>query len=118
MHKKNLRMKHHILRTLFCMLFAAAPFAVMAAADAPNEPIAPAVSEGITDEPGEISVEVRGNVIHVRNAQGATLEIYDITGKRVSATRIDSNDKKISLSLGKGCYIVRVGKITRKIALS
>ena len=66
----------------------------------------------------EVSLVVRGNSLQVQHAQGAMLEVFDITGKCVYSQRIDSQDKTVHLSLGKGCYIVRVGKVTRKISLS
>lgn len=110
-------MKHYILRTIYSMIFLAAPLAAMASSSVTNEAPEPATASAIAEEPGEMSVEVRGNVLHIVGAQGATLEVYDITGKRVLTTRIDSNDKRVTLNMGKGCYIVKVGKITRKIAL-
>lgn len=98
-------------------MFLAAPLAAMASSSESNESAEPFVASAIAEEPGEMSVEVRGNVLHIVGAQGATLEVYDVTGKRVLTTRVDSNDKRVALNLGKGCYIVKVGKITRKIAL-
>lgn len=111
-------MTHYILRTLFSLMLIAFPSVVLASSTtlaASSDAIA---LEAVTDEPGEASIELHGNMLHVQNAQGLALEVYDITGKRVMMVRIDSNDKKISLNLGKGCYIVRVGKITRKIAIA
>lgn len=66
----------------------------------------------------EPSITVRGNVLHIQNAQGSSLEVYDVTGKRVMLQSIESNDKSVTLNLNKGCYIVRIGKLTRKISLS
>lgn len=66
----------------------------------------------------EPSLTVRGNVLHIQNAQGSALEVYDVTGKRVILQSIESNDKTVTLNLNKGCYIVRIGKLTRKISLS
>ena len=46
-----------------------------------------------------------------------TLEIYNITGVRIAAYKIDSNDTTVSLSCGKGCYILKLGKIARKVSI-
>lgn len=69
-------------------------------------------------EIGEPELEISGNAVSVKNAQGQRLEVYDVTGKRVLSVYIDSNDKTLTLNLRKGCYILRVGKLTRKVALS
>lgn len=70
------------------------------------------------EEFAEPAISVSGKTVHVTNAEGQTLEVYNITGVRVGSYKIDSPDKQITLSLTKGCYILRVGKITRKVALS
>ena len=46
---------------------------------------------------------------------GKVLYIYDVTGICVMTLRIDNNDKRFELNLAKGCYIVKVGKVVRKI---
>lgn len=78
----------------------------------------PSFLETSVEQESDVKIVVEDNQVHILGAQGAILEIYDVTGKRISAYRIDSNDKTITLNLGKGCYILRVGKTTRKIALS
>lgn len=107
-------MKHYILRLSisFCILLSPSfLFASNAFFDTINIPTE-------VEENGELSFEIRGNVLHIVGAQGLSLEIYDITGKRVYLSRIESNDKRITLNLGKGCYIVKVGNTTRKITIS
>jgi len=117
-YQKQYCMKHYIHRSILSLLLLAAPLAVMASPSLVNEAPELDVAGVMAEEPGDMSLEVRGNILHIIGAQGATLEIYDVTGKRVVSSRIDSNDKRVTLSLGKGCYIVKVGKITRKIAIS
>ena len=55
--------------------------------------------------------------IHVTNAEGQNLEVFNLTGVRVANIRIDSNDKQISLNIPRGCYIMKVGKVVRKITI-
>ena len=65
----------------------------------------------------EVRISVSGNNVRVQNAQGATLEIYNITGVKVADFKIDSPDKTINTGLTRGCYIVKVGKVARKISI-
>lgn len=63
------------------------------------------------------SIVVKGSTLYINNANGSTLEIFSLTGTKVTAMRIDSNEKVIDLSLKKGCYILRVDKVVRKITI-
>ncbi len=64
-----------------------------------------------------LSVQISGRTIRVIHGQGRTLQVYSITGAKVFATTIDSNDKTLSLNLSRGWYIVKIEDVTRKIAL-
>lgn len=81
----------------------------------------PTIARGQSDEPQmeveAMSMNIQGNRVHIINAEGKTLEIYNLTGLRVSVIRIDSNDKQIALTLSRGCYILKVGKLVRKITI-
>ena len=65
-----------------------------------------------------ISVTIKGSTLHVSGASGNTLYIYNVAGVRVKSIRIDGDDKQYSLNLPKGCYIVKVGDLVRKISIS
>ncbi len=63
-------------------------------------------------------VTVKGNVVRINDAEGQVLKIYNLTGTEVSHHRIDSNDVQLNLSkLPKGYYIIKVGKVVRKISI-
>ncbi|MCD8289030.1 MAG: secretion protein [Prevotella sp.] len=64
-----------------------------------------------------ITVSINRNVLHVSGAAGQTLQIYKITGVGVMSVKVDSDDKYYTLDLAKGCYIVKIGKIARKISI-
>lgn len=64
------------------------------------------------------SISITGNTIRVSNANGQTLYIYNVAGVRVKAIKIEGADKRFDLGLPKGCYIVKVGKVVRKISIS
>ena len=63
------------------------------------------------------SISVNGNTIRVANANGEVLEVFNLTGAKVASIRIDSPDKTLNLNLSKGCYILKVGKVVRKISI-
>ena len=63
------------------------------------------------------SIVVKGSNLSVYNAEGSVLEIFSLTGAKVATIRIDSNEKTINLSLKKGCYILKVNKVVRKISI-
>lgn len=57
-------------------------------------------------------------VLRVTGAAGQTLYVYNVTGVRVMSIKVDGSDKSYNLNLPKGCYIVKVGKVVRKISIS
>lgn len=89
-------------------------------------PIASFANNAFTDaEPSEmttarpdVSISVDGRNIRIQNAQGKVIEIFSITGKKVATFKIDTSDKTITLNANKGCYIAKLGGITRKIYLN
>lgn len=63
-------------------------------------------------------VSVIGNSsLHVQNAAGMTLYIYNVAGVVIQTIKIQGNDMRIDLNLSKGCYITQVGKVVRKISV-
>lgn len=109
------KLQHLIILTSFCL----SPLLAVA--------VEPAVAWGSSDICAElqqndglsdISITVEGRQVTVRNAQGKYLEVYDITGKRVYNVHVDSQEMHVSLNLRKGCYILRVGIVTRKVYCS
>lgn len=57
------------------------------------------------------------STLHVQNANGMVLYVYDVAGVIVKTIQIDGPDRHIDLNLSKGCYIIKVGKIVRKISV-
>ena len=56
--------------------------------------------------------------IRVTNADGLTLLVYDVSGAPVKKVKIDGQDRIYELNLRKGCYIVKVGNVVRKVSVS
>lgn len=64
-----------------------------------------------------IAVTINESTLHVTGANGQTLYIYNVAGVRVMSIKVEGADKYYELNLPKGCYIVKVGKVVRKISI-
>ena len=73
--------------------------------------------EIIENEISNIAVSVIESVLHVTGANGQMLYIYNVAGVRVMSFKVEGPDKRYELNLQKGCYIVKVGKVVRKISI-
>lgn len=73
------------------------------------------VAEQIDEQEPQLSVD--GNTVNVQGANGLTLEVVSLTGRAVATYRIDSPAQRIELNLPKGCYILKVGKVARKVTV-
>lgn len=83
----------------------------------PQAVFAQAEKDGIEAEVSDVTIVVNGPSVRVTNASNSVLEIYNLTGVKIASYRIDSADKRISLSLPKGCYILKVDRVVRKISI-
>ena len=89
------------------LFLVAAPVSLMAQSD----------RDEVDTELSAVSLSVTGSKVRVSGAEGQTLEVYNLTGTKVATIRIDSNDKSIALNLQRGCYILKVGKVVRKVSI-
>lgn len=65
-----------------------------------------------------ISINVKNKQVRVVGANGMKMEVYNLTGVSISTIQIESNDTSLNLNLPKGCYILKIGKIVRKVSIS
>ena len=84
---------------------------------APVSTYAQAESDAVENSLSGITLTVNGTKVHVTGANGENMEIFNLTGVKVSSISIDSADKSLTLTLPKGCYILKVGKVVRKISI-
>ncbi|MBQ9558819.1 MAG: T9SS type A sorting domain-containing protein [Bacteroidaceae bacterium] len=89
------------------LLLAAVPVSLMAETE----------RDDVETELTAVTLSVNGSRVHIAGAEGETLEVYNLTGVKVATIRIDSNDKNVLLNLQRGCYILKVGKVVRKISI-
>lgn len=64
-----------------------------------------------------ITVTVSESTLRVTGATGLSLSIYNVAGVHVQSFRVEGADRRYELNLPKGCYIVKVGKVVRKISI-
>jgi len=70
-----------------------------------------------TSSMDEIAITVRGNQLRVQRADGLSLSVYNITGVKVATHRVDGDDFSLTLNVERGIYIVKVGKVVRRITI-
>ncbi len=73
--------------------------------------------EAIEQIDDEVMISVSGQTVTINGAQGETLEVISLTGRRLLTLKIESPSQRIELNVPKGCYILKVGKVVRKISL-
>ena len=102
-------MIRRILKYTFAMtLSLAVPVLTIAA-----EMVAPEMAA----EQTEPTITVQQSSVTVGGAVGQTLEVVSLTGKCLMTVRIDSPSQRIELNVPKGCYILKVGKVVRKVTI-
>lgn len=73
--------------------------------------------EIIDNDFSDVTISVSESTLRVTGASGMTLCIYNVAGVHVQSFRVDGADRRYELNLPKGCYIVKVGKVVRKISI-
>ena len=104
-----MRMKKTLL---ICSLTMALLMAVPAVMQAVL--VAPGIEQVMDDD---ISIAVSGQSVTITGGQGQTLEVVSLTGRCVMTVKIDSPSQKVELNVPKGCYILKIGKVVRKVTV-
>ncbi len=79
-----------------------------------SEAFMPATEQTVDEE---ITISISGQTVTVTGAQGQTLEVISLTGRCVMTAKIESPAQRIDLNVTKGCYILKVGKVVRKVTV-
>ena len=74
------------------------------------------VAEQVEQEKS-ITLTMQKNAVLVNGAAGMTLEVVSLTGRQVATIKIEGPAQRVELNLPKGCYILKVGKVVRKVTL-
>jgi len=62
-----------------------------------------------------IDISVDGQTVTIAGAQGEDFVVVSLTGRQLLKITLDSQSQRIELNIPKGCYILKVGKVVRKI---
>lgn len=98
-------------KRLLILSFAALLMAIVPSAISASEMEYAAVEQ----EDTPVTISIAGQTVLVTGAQGATLEVVSLTGRQLLTVKIDSPAQRVELNVPRGCYILKVGKVVRKI---
>ena len=101
--------KKILIFSVIATLILMAPQAVKA-----NDAVMPALEQTIDED---IAISISGQTVTISGAQGQTLEVISLTGRRVMSAKIESPSQRIDLNVPKGCYILKIGKVVRKVTV-
>lgn len=73
-------------------------------------------AQEIVDE-HSIGITVNQSTLCVTGANGMMLEVVSLTGRPVASIKIESPSQRVELNLPKGCYILKIGKLVRKVSI-
>lgn len=102
--------KYCIISTLLCCTLLGVQG--VSATAAPADPIM-----NFMPDDANTKIEIEAKTVTIYGAQGQTLEVISITGKHIQRTSIDNNAQRIELNVPKGCYILKVGSVVRKVSI-
>lgn len=101
--------RYYIILIIFCTFFMLQEVPATAVTADPIMSFMP--------DDANIRVEIEQKSVTIYNAQGQTLEVISITGKHVLRVNIDNSAQRIELNVPKGCYILKVGSVVRKVSI-
>ena len=65
----------------------------------------------------EVTITYSQGSVYVTGGEGLTIEVVSLTGNKVYEEVITSPSQKFDLNIPKGCYIVKVGQVVRKVSV-
>ena len=105
-----------MIRRLLLTSFATAFLGLVPVAAGATSDASPAIEVSLQQEQ-EVTISYSEGFLYINGAENQMLEVVSLTGKKVLQEKIDSPAQKIEVSLPKGCYIVKVGDVVRKISV-
>lgn len=105
-----MRMMKRLIVYAFSMAMLMIPASMLKASEMADYAIEQAIDE-------EITIAINGQSVTISGAQGQTLEVISLTGRKVMTVKIESPAQRIDLNVPKGCYILKIGKFVRKVSL-
>ena len=74
-------------------------------------------NDGIETSISAVCINVNGNTVRVSGTNGEDIEIFNLTGTKVTTIKTDTTGKTFTVNLPKGCYLLKIGKVVRKISI-
>ena len=74
----------------------------------------PAIEQSVNED---IIISISGQTVTISGAQGQTLEVISLTGRCVMSSKIQDPVQRIDLNVPTGCYILKIGKVARKVTV-
>lgn len=110
LQNKSKHMKRYILSMAFAM---------MSALSVPLGAVAMGSFHGSGAQvcQASINISVEGGTLHISGADGMVLEVVSLTGRKVATVKIESQSQRVELNVPKGCYILKVGNVVRKVTI-
>lgn len=102
------------MKRLLVYAFSMAMLMIPASMLKASEMVDYAIEQAIDEE---ITIAINGQSVTISGAQGQTLEVISLTGRKVMTVKIESPAQRIDLNVPKGCYILKIGKFVRKVSL-
>lgn len=98
------------------LIFATASLLIMGT---PAIAMEMAMEMGVAEQLDEMSptITVDAKTVNIQGGSGLTLEVVSLTGRAVASYKIESPAQRIELNLPKGCYILKIGKVVRKVTV-
>ena len=72
----------------------------------------------LTADESKPAIVVGQNCVTIVGAAGKTMEVVSLTGKPMMTITIESQSQRVELNFPKGCYIVKVGNVVRKVSVA
>ena len=116
--QKNSLLLHQIIISMMRKLLHISAFLALLLVSPVSASAAPNYEAGVLEYRDlEPSVTYAQGILYVNGGEGKTLEVISLTGRKVMEEQIDSPAQKFELNIPKGCYIVKVGNVVRKISV-
>ena len=74
-------------------------------------------NENIENNMSAVAIAVSGNTVRVSGTNGEDIEVFNLTGVKITTIKTDTTGKTFTVNLPKGCYLLKIGKVVRKISI-
>jgi hypothetical protein len=96
-----------ILLIILPLMLAFAPTSAMETAD----------NDNIENNMSAVTFVVSGNTVRISGTNGEDIEVFNLTGVKITTIKTDTTGKTFTVNLQKGCYLLKIGKVVRKISI-